>query len=302
MKLFQHVDALLRGSYTDPEDLRAGRIPVSARALGRVALVLGVVYGAFMGLYGVLRPENASVSQLVATSVKVPLLFLLTLAVTYPSLYVFSALARSRLRAHDTLRMLLVAVSVNLALLASLGPVTGFFTLSTESYPFMVLLNVVFFGVAGFVGLRFLGGALDSVFSVGPATAEGETSDAADTVAATGAEDADGTKDEPAADAASPAPDETPPPAPAYGGTWRGPRAAPLVTAQTRRDDPAGDASAPARRVFVIWTFIYAVVGAQMGWILRPFIGSPGRAFEWFRERDSHFFEALVDTIARLFS
>ena len=69
-----------------------------------------------------------------------------TLAVAFPSLYVFSALADSRLTFANTLRLMLAAVVVDLALLASLGPVTGFFALSTESYRFMIVLNVVFFG------------------------------------------------------------------------------------------------------------------------------------------------------------
>ncbi len=46
-----------------------------------------------------------------------PLLFLLTLLVTLPSLYVLSALARSRLSFTHTVRLLLAAVTVNLALL-----------------------------------------------------------------------------------------------------------------------------------------------------------------------------------------
>ena len=45
---------------------------------------------------------------------------------------------------------------MNLALLASLGPVTGFFTLSTENYAFMVLLNVLMFSVSGLIGIAFL--------------------------------------------------------------------------------------------------------------------------------------------------
>ncbi len=84
-----------------------------------------------MALYATLRPENASLMPLIATAVKVPLLFLATLAVTFPSLYVLSALAGSRLRGQSTLRLLLV--TVNLALLASLAPITAFFTFSTTS-------------------------------------------------------------------------------------------------------------------------------------------------------------------------
>ena len=44
--------------------------------------------------------------QMLATILKVPLLFLLTLIVTFPSLYVFSALSGSRLSAGATLRLL----------------------------------------------------------------------------------------------------------------------------------------------------------------------------------------------------
>ena len=37
-------------------------------------------------------------------------------------------------------------------------------------------------------------------------------------------------------------------------------------------------------------------------WVLRPFIGSPERPFEWFRSRESHFFEAVWRALVQLFS
>jgi hypothetical protein len=61
------------------------------------------------------------------------------------------------------------------------------------------------------------------------------------------------------------------------------------------------DESARARFVFRIWILIYGVVGAQMGWILRPFLGAPGAPFQLFRERDSNFFQAVFRTLRRLF-
>ena len=33
-----------------------------------------------------------------------------------------------------------------------------------------------------------------------------------------------------------------------------------------------------------VWIFLYAFVGIQMGWNLRPFIGDPGQAVRFFRE------------------
>jgi hypothetical protein len=57
-----------------------------------------------------------------------------------------------------------------------------------------------------------------------------------------------------------------------------------------------------ARLVLQVWVLIYGAVGAQMGWILRPFIGSPDLSFTLFRHRESNFFEAVILAIRNLFS
>jgi hypothetical protein len=259
-RLFGQIDALLRGRLTPRDELRRGHVPVCGRTLLLAALLLGGIYGAFMGLYSALRPGSPAPFQLPVTVVKVPLLFLLTLAVTMPSLYVFSTLAGSRLRWRETVSLLLCGIVVDLALLASFGPVTGFFTLCTESYPFMVVLNVLFFTAGGIAGLAFIARALDLVFEDAP-------------------------PEEPAS-APEPAGEVPPAPPPAAPpGANRAPGVRPAVR---RRASPAG-----AKIVFRVWILIYAAVGAQMGWILRPFIGSPDMPFSVFRERESNFFEAF---------
>ena len=41
----------------------------------------------------------------------------------------------------------------------------------------------------------------------------------------------------------------------------------------------------PRHRVMLrVWLALYAFVGIQMGWVLRPFIGQPGRPVTFFRE------------------
>ncbi|MHC4121844.1 MAG: hypothetical protein ACYSWO_30605, partial [Planctomycetota bacterium] len=57
-----------------------------------------------------------------------------------------------------------------------------------------------------------------------------------------------------------------------------------------------------ARNVFRVWTTVFALVGAQMSWVLRPLIGAPTAPFEWFRDRESNFFVAVVRALAELFS
>lgn len=245
--LFATIDRVLRGRFTRKEDLAEGRIEAPTTSIVTAALVLGALYGFFMGLFALLHPDRDGFDQCLASVVKVPLLFLLTLVVTLPSLYVVSALFDSRLRFVETLRLLVLALLVNLALLSSFGPVTAFFTLSTTSYPFMVLLNVAFFAISGIVGLAFLRRALDGVF------------------------------------APAPAPD---------------PSAADPDAAAVRRAPPR--AAHPPTRIFRIWILIYAVVGAQMGWILRPFIGNPDLPFQFFRPRGSNFFQAVLEAFTSL--
>jgi len=270
-KFFSQIDTLLRGGYTRPEDLREGRIQFPARSLFTGALVLGAIYGLFMGMYAATRPDASSVTQLFATAIKVPLLFLLTLAVTFPSLYVLSALAGSRLRFLQTLRLLLVAVAINLALLASLGPVLGFFTLSTQSYPFMVLLNVIIFAISGMAGLAFLRRSLDHVF-----TAHTEAVPTPPPSVEPTHDNEDGEEAEVEVESA--------------------PRFA------TPAYKPAPKTSGQELSVFRGWLVVYGVVGAQMGWVLRPFIGNPDLPFTWFREREGNFFQAVVDSVVQLFS
>ncbi|HEX2622353.1 MAG TPA: hypothetical protein VHL11_19475, partial [Phototrophicaceae bacterium] len=52
--------------------------------------------------------------------------------------------------------------------------------------------------------------------------------------------------------------------------------------------DAANPEGQQARRtVFLAWIVLYAFVGMQMAWTLRPFIGSPGREFELIRQSNA---------------
>ena len=159
---FRQLDDLLRGKTTAPERLAEGKMQLALRQFVPLAILLGATYGFFMGWYalsaymGGLKTDPYRWQQVIACMVKLPALFLLTLLVTFPSLYVFNTLVGCRLSFISTLRLLVGAVVVNVAVAASLGPILGFFTLSTTSYPFMVLLNVVLLAIAGLVALAFL--------------------------------------------------------------------------------------------------------------------------------------------------
>ena len=57
-----------------------------------------------------------------------------------------------------------------------------------------------------------------------------------------------------------------------------------------------------SRYVFYCWIVAFALVGAQMSWVLRPFIGDPGQPFGWFRSRESNFFAAIWQAVLHLFA
>ena len=286
-QLLGQLDRLLRGEFTAPELLRQGRVEVPVRRLLHASLLCGVVYGVCMGLYSASGDVERGALQFVSSAVKVPLLFLFTLLVTFPSLYVFAALAGSRLGLPEMLRLLVGAVTVNLAVVASFGPVTVFFTVFIKSYAFIALLNVVFFVLAGAVSLGFLSRAVRSVFDGGTPGGGAEKG------AAGGA---------PGGSAPNAGASRSPATAPeSRASPWNPVSEVPAPAQATARETPRAADQGRARLIFRVWIVIYGVVGAQMGWILRPFVGNPEMPFLWFRHhRESNFFAALGDLLRDL--
>jgi hypothetical protein len=268
---FKQLDGILRGDATQLSALERGRIDMPIGGVMFVALLLAMIYGVCMGAYAIIRTAwsdtgvtDDAVMQMIASAVKLPLLFLLTLVVTFPSLYVFNALVGSRLSLTSVARLLVAMIGVMMAVLASLGPIVVFFSASTSSYPFMKLLNVAAATVAGVLGLAFLLRTLSRLVMVQSQIdyPVAESSSNTDT------EELDGDDELQTASALDPIRSHT-------------------------------DAKATA--VFKIWVVVFAVVGAQMSWVLRPFIGSPDMEFTWFRERNSSFFLEVLSSITELF-
>lgn len=271
----RQLDKLLRGDATQLDSLKNGRIEFPAKGVLISAVMLAASYGICMGLFAVLRTGGAPAGwmQMVASIVKLPLLFLLTLVVTLPSLYVFNALVGSRLTLISVVHLLIASLSVTVAVLASLGPIIAFFSLSTVSHPFMVLLNVIAASIAGMLGMKFLFNTLNRlVFTQEQRSLPAPPPPSFEI-------QADGTLEETGLVVA-------PPPLPAS-------RPAALDRGDLEQ-------SKDARSVFRIWVVVFSLVGAQMSWVLRPFVGSPSLEFAWFREREANFFMAIMEVLRNL--
>ena len=289
----KQLDELLRGERVRGELLAQGRVDVRLRTFIPLAIILGGAYGFFMGWYALFRGGDAASMQVVASTIKLPALFLLTLGVTFPSLYVFNAIVGCRMTFGATARVLVAAIAVNLAVAASLGPILAFFTVSTTSYPFMIVLNVALLGVAGLVSVGFLFRGLR------------------------GLAHAQATREVDESLARTPRVEPAPPALPEYamhrvptpenkGGYVAPPptieqlRAMAANRAASERDQAIARRRTTADFILLIWIAIYALVGSQMGWVLRPFIGSPDAPFTWFRERDGSFFTSVAGSLSRL--
>lgn len=62
-----------------------------------------------------------------------------------------------------------------------------------------------------------------------------------------------------------------------------------------------GKGGASARRTVVrLWILIYAFVGSQMAWTLRPFIGAPSMEFELFRQLGGNFYANILVSIGEI--
>lgn len=269
------AERLIRGDSTRPDFLTAdGLLDISVRASARVVLTFGLAAGVFTGIYALSTGGFEGVPQLIASTVKIPLMFLITIAVCFPSLFVFSALLGSRLRAEAVLRLVFSNLAVMAIVTASFGPIVAFFALGAPSYGFMVLLNAATAGVAGLLGLGFLLRTLDRVIRV---QAE---ADAAETIR------------EPVGDseviegALSPAEGEA---GPELGDAAPGP---------LDGDGPVHDRT---KLVFKAWVVLFGMVGAQSSWMLRPLIGSPGAPFELFREQEGNFLVGIFQALSNMF-
>jgi hypothetical protein len=253
---FDELDKLLRGELTRVSSLRRGGLEIMPGRLSLIIVLLCMLYGICMGSFALFRIKGPSYLQLLASMIKVPLLFYLTLLVTLPSLYVFNALVGSRLPLGTVVRLLVASLGVMVAVLASLGPIVAFFSVSTASYPFMLLFNVAVFTVAGILGLAFLLQTLHRLSVLDTQAPETSEAEAGEGVEPSGALD-------------------------------------PLENRVLSKH---------VRTVFRLWVIVFALVGAQMGWVLRPFVGNPAVPFSWFRGRESNFFQAVLRTFSSLFS
>ena len=184
-------------------------------------LVLCAFYGASAGAY-------AGPVQALSAAIKLPLLFLGTLAICFPGFFVIQVLVGSRLRLAQVLALTAGALALSAIVLAAIVPVALFFLLTGANYHFLELLHVVIVLGAGLVGMAALHEGL------------------------------------------------------AFACEKRG--------VYPRR----------AMTIMQVWAVLFAFVGIQMAWNLRPFVGDREAPFQVFRHYEGNFYTGVVYSLQKL--
>lgn len=74
-----------------------------------------------------------------------------------------------------------------------------------------------------------------------------------------------------------------------------------LFLAQGIRVLNGSEAGEKERRwVLRFWMFLYAFVGSQLAWTIRPFIGAPGLEFELFRQLGGNFYANILASLGEI--
>lgn len=233
MGVVAYIDHLLRNPGQVIADLRnPEKVGRTTGVCFLVFLILCVIYGLIMGAQSLIHGYAGGWKYSLAAALKLPLLFLLTGAVCMPLVYVLNVLIGAREQFRLVFGLLMSSLAVTSILLASCALILLFFMLSTKSYPFIKLLNVVIFTIAGLYGVWYLSRAMHWM-------------------ATDGAE-------------------------------------------QPQQSQPK------VGTIITWWLVTYGIVGSQMAWMMRPFIGSPGTPFSIFREQGSNFYVDVFSAIGKM--
>jgi hypothetical protein len=125
----------------------------SGESLGTKLGYAFVTLGLLTAMYGAAAGAYAGPAQALSAAIKLPLLFLGTLAICFPAFFIVQVLAGSRLWVGQVLALVLCALSLTAILLAAAVPVSVFFLLTGANYYFLTLLHVAIVLGAGLVGM-----------------------------------------------------------------------------------------------------------------------------------------------------
>jgi MFS family permease len=124
-----------------------------------------------LAVYGAVVGAGGGFAQALSSAIKLPLLFLATLVICLPALYLFSRLLGVPLSLMQAAAAAMVAITIAALSALALAPVSLFFLVTVHSYPFTKVLNVAVLILASAVGLSLLTAGVVTLSASQPPTA-----------------------------------------------------------------------------------------------------------------------------------
>jgi hypothetical protein len=247
-----------------------------------------------LALYGAVLGANFGWLQALSSAVKLPLLFLATLAICLPTLYLFNLVFGARLSVLQAVTLIMVAITVTSVLTLAFAPISLFFLISAHNYAFFKLLNVGILMLTALVGLRFLTTGMRTL------NAHQEQAAAAEHQARlAAAAPVEAKEPEKVLATTAPPPDGQLVHAVPFQPGQTSSQIPVLVGRPAPQQVPHGQGSTSMTLLY-IWILLFGFVGTQLGWTLRPFFGSPGEDFALFRNLEGTFYGDIFSTIGHL--
>jgi hypothetical protein len=111
---------------------------------------------AALACYGAVLGAQGESWQVLASAIKLPILFVATLAICLPTLYLFNLVLGARLSVWQAAALVMAAITVIGVLSLAFAPITLFFLVTAPNYSFYKLLNVAILVLAAIIGLGIL--------------------------------------------------------------------------------------------------------------------------------------------------
>src|SRR5258706_9834566 len=129
---------------------------VEERGLGAMTFRMFLTSLFSLAVYGAVLGASHSALQAASSAIKLPLLFLATLAICLPTLYLFNLIFGARLGMMQAVVLIMTCITVTSVLALAFAPISLFFLITANNYEFIKLLNVAILVLSALVGLRFL--------------------------------------------------------------------------------------------------------------------------------------------------
>lgn len=218
--LIPRVLRLQDAMYFDIKDDKTSYRTISNMAL--IALGCFMIYGFIMGTY------NHFPWQSISSMIKLPIVFLISLAVCLLPLYLIGILLNLRMYFRQITGLFVMGVCASSLVAVCLAPIMAFCLITVSSnlrYEIMMMVNVGVLGIAGVVGVAYV---------------------------------------------------------------LRGSK----FMAKKRQQETGQPFK--RRKILWLWMLVYALVGIQLAWDLKPYMGKEGLPFEVIRRGSIDFYSSTI--------